>query len=1448
MVSAVLFLSFFIFLILNVPVAICLGLSSVCAILYSGTSLTIVATNMYSGISKFLLLAIPFFVLSGNIMAKAGISKRLIKFVNTCVGHKRGGIAIVCVIVACFFGAISGSGPATVAALGAVLIPAMVEEGGFSAPFSTAMMATSSSIAIVIPPSIAFVVYASITGVSIADMFAGGILPGILMGLALIFVIMIEVRKNGIQPTTKKASWGERFRAFGDAFWGFLMPVIILGGIYGGVFTPTEAAAVSVVYGLFVGMVIYREVKFKDLIDIFVESAKTTGGIMLIVACASLFSFVCTKFGISQAASELLGSVAHNQFIFLLIVNVIFLIAGCFIDANSAMYIFIPIMLPVCKALGYDLVAFGILATVNLAIGQVTPPVGVNLFVAISIKIKKGLEVSLQQISKAVVPMIAACIIVLLMVTYIPQISVCLPKAFAGSSYTGTSKLAGSTDSTAGDSSSEDYNVIGDYSDLGWEEQTWNFACSTTETSTWAKAGEQFGRLMEEATGGKVHVKVYAADQLTNGNQSEGIQALMNGDPVQISLHSNLIYSAFDPRFNVVSLPFIFDSVEDADTKLDGEAGDKMNALLEEYGLHCMGMAENGFRQLTNSVREVKSAYDMKNLKIRVAGSNLLMECYKRWGADATNMNWSETYTALQQNTVEGQENPLPAIDAASVQEVQKYCSMWNANYDCLFFCINGELYKDLTPEQQKVVDEAGKKAVDYERDINRSGDDEIKERWTDQNGVEITEYQDLDIDSFKNAVADIPQWYQEELVKEGYDETEVKELIDAFTSKTSGNYEVEDRSDLAWEEQTWNFACSTTETSTWAEAGRKFGEMMEKATGGKIHVNVYAADQLTNGNQSEGIQALMNGDPVQISMHSNLIYSAFDPRFNVVSLPFLFNSVEDADAKLDGAAGEKMKEILESYGVHCMGMAENGFRQLTNSVREVKSADDMKNLKIRVAGSNLLMECYKRWGADATNMNWSETYTALQQNTVEGQENPLPAIDAASVQEVQKYCSLWNANYDCLFFGINQEVYDKLTPKQQEVVDEIGQKAVQYEREINRAGDDEILNRWQTENGMDVTAYEDLDIDSFKKAVEDIPQWYEQELVKEGYDKSEVSELIAAFTSEEGSAAEYTMEDSSDLDWSEQTWNFACSTTETSTWAKAGEKFGELMEQATGGKVKVNVYAADQLTNGNQSEGIQALMDGDPVQISMHSNLIYSAFDPRFNVVSIPFLFQSVEDADKKLDGEGGEKMKEILGEYGLHCMGMAENGFRELTNSVRDIKSAEDMKGLKIRVAGSNLLMECYKRWGADATNMNWSETYTALQQNTVEGQENPLPAIDAASVQEVQKYCSMWNANYDCLFFCINQKLYDSLTPKQQKVVDEAGAKAVKYEREINRAGDNEIKKRWAEKNGVKITEYEDLDIDSFKKAVDGIEDWFVKELKSQGYDDGQELVNAFVTNTK
>ena len=428
MINLILFGSFFVMLFLNIHICVSLGMSSVFAMLFSGDKLSVVPTNVYNSMAKFLLLAIPFFVLSGNIMAKAGISTRLVQFIDDCIGHRRGGIAIVCVVVACFFGAISGSGPATVAALGIILIPAMINRGGFSAAFSSAMMATASSIAIVIPPSIAFVVYASITGVSVGDMFMGGILPGIMMGLALVIIIMIEVRRKGLPPSREKATWGERWKSFRTAFWGFLMPVIILGGIYGGIFTPTEAAAVSVVYGLIVGLFIYREVKIKDLYDLLVDSGKTTGGIMLIIGAASLFSYICTVHGISKAAQAVLLTVAGNKYIFLIIINVIFLIAGCFVDANSAMYIFIPIMYPVAQQLGIDLVHFGVIATVNLAIGQVTPPVGVNLFVAIGVSdklqnLKDKTKVTIETMSKAVWPMIIACVIALLLVTYIPFFS-----------------------------------------------------------------------------------------------------------------------------------------------------------------------------------------------------------------------------------------------------------------------------------------------------------------------------------------------------------------------------------------------------------------------------------------------------------------------------------------------------------------------------------------------------------------------------------------------------------------------------------------------------------------------------------------------------------------------------------------------------------------------------------------------------------------------------------------------------------------------------------------------------------------------------------------------------------------------------------------------------------------------------------------------------------------
>ena len=423
MIAAVLFLSFAILLLIGAPIAVCLGVSSVLAMLVQGAGRPIV-TIMSSlpqlfaaSTSKFVLLAIPFFILAGNIMEKAQISKKLIRLAEACVGHTKGGLAIVCVIVACFFAAISGSGPATVAALGLVLIPGMIRSG-YSPAFSAALMGCAGAIGVIIPPSITFVVYGSIADTSIGSLFIAGVVPGLLMGAALIIAALLVGRKMDLK-SLPKASGKERWDAFKDAFWGLLMPVIILGGIYGGIFTPTEAAAVAVVYGLVVGIFIYKTIRVKELFAILIDSASTTATVMFITASASLFAYVLTRARLDVAISNgLVNLSGGSTFIFFMIVNVILLIAGCFLDSTSALYIFTPLFVPVAQALGIDMIHLGVVMIVNLAIGLFTPPVGVNLYVACGVA-----KVDLKQISRAVVPLLVAALIVLLIITYIPFLS-----------------------------------------------------------------------------------------------------------------------------------------------------------------------------------------------------------------------------------------------------------------------------------------------------------------------------------------------------------------------------------------------------------------------------------------------------------------------------------------------------------------------------------------------------------------------------------------------------------------------------------------------------------------------------------------------------------------------------------------------------------------------------------------------------------------------------------------------------------------------------------------------------------------------------------------------------------------------------------------------------------------------------------------------------------------
>ncbi len=414
---------FVLLLVFGAPIAVCLGMSSVAAILVQGAGkpvdaiMSVLPRLCSSASSKFVLLAIPFFILSGNVMEKAGISGRLINLAEKCLGHIKGGMAIVCVVVSCFFAAISGSGPATVAALGLIMIPALIK-AGYPAAFSCALIAAGGAIGVVIPPSITFVVYGSIADASITDLFLSGLVPGLCMGAGLIVTALLVGRKLDLK-VLPRATGKERWQAFKGAFWGLLMPVIILGGIYGSIFTPTEAAAVSVFYGLAVGVFVYKELNVKKIISILVDSCSTTATVMFITMGATLFGYVLTRARLDLAIKGfMLAITGGNWIIFFLIVNVVLLIAGCFLDSTSALYIFTPLFAPVALELGIHPIHLGVVMIVNLAIGLFTPPVGVNLYVACGIG-----DIKIEEITKGIVPCLIAELVILLLVTYLPFIS-----------------------------------------------------------------------------------------------------------------------------------------------------------------------------------------------------------------------------------------------------------------------------------------------------------------------------------------------------------------------------------------------------------------------------------------------------------------------------------------------------------------------------------------------------------------------------------------------------------------------------------------------------------------------------------------------------------------------------------------------------------------------------------------------------------------------------------------------------------------------------------------------------------------------------------------------------------------------------------------------------------------------------------------------------------------
>ncbi|MBS7243138.1 MAG: TRAP transporter large permease subunit [Comamonas sp.] len=420
--AAIIFLILTALMVTGMPVSIALGLT-VLSFLFGFTDVPLesVALKLFTGIEKFEIMAIPFFILAGNFLTHGGVARRMINFATAMVGHWHGGLGLGGVVACALFAAVSGSSPATVVAIGSILLPAMAK-AGFPKRFGAGVIATSGALGILIPPSIVMVMYAVATNTSVGALFMAGVVPGLLLAMVLGGVTWWRARKNNY-PRLPKATWGERWVAFRKSFWGLFLIVVVMGGIYSGIFTPTEAAAMSAVYAFIVAVFVYKDMGLKDVSRVLLSSANMSAMLLYIITNAALFSFIMTNENIPQAMADWMLGNGLGVISFLLAVNIILLLAGNFMEPSSIMLIFAPILFPIAMQLGIDPIHLGILMVVNMEVGMCHPPVGLNLYVASGIT-----KMGITELTVAVWPWLLSMLGFLVLVTYWPNLSLWLPR------------------------------------------------------------------------------------------------------------------------------------------------------------------------------------------------------------------------------------------------------------------------------------------------------------------------------------------------------------------------------------------------------------------------------------------------------------------------------------------------------------------------------------------------------------------------------------------------------------------------------------------------------------------------------------------------------------------------------------------------------------------------------------------------------------------------------------------------------------------------------------------------------------------------------------------------------------------------------------------------------------------------------------------------------------
>jgi tripartite ATP-independent transporter DctM subunit/tripartite ATP-independent transporter DctP family solute receptor len=618
------------------------------------------------------------------------------------------------------FAWMSGSAVAAVGGLGEIEVKAM-KDHGYDVPFAASVATAASVLGPIIPPSIPMIIYAAMTDESVGRLFLGGIIPGLLMGISLMILIYLMARRRGY-PRDERVGWREKLAATRKAILPLLMPVIMLGGIASGIFTPTEAAAVAAAYALAISMLLYRTVRLKDLPRIFTDTMITTAVVTFIISTTSCFSF---QLSVVEAGDKIAAAVlgfTQNKYVVLLMLNILLLVLGAIMEAGVVLILFIPILYPIVTSVGIDPIHLGVIMAANLMIGVATPPVGMCLFVMSHIS-----KLRLETLMKAILPFLVPIIICLILITYVPSLVMALPNLAMPQA---ERKVAASVEQPT-----QTANVQAGQAAIRFDSTTRliKVGVSHSQSHSFTLALQRFGRNLEQQSGGRFRVKVYFGSQL---GSEKVLQEMLTLGTAEMTVTGLL--NTYEPLFAVFELPYLYRDRAHVLSVNTGPVMEQVAASLPERGIRLVGFYENGFRQITNSVRPINTPDDVAGLKIRTPENQAQIETFKALGASPVSMPFSDLYTALLLGTVEGQENPLQNIYSANLFEAQQYIAMTAHIYNSAYVLVSERFWQSLSQADQKLIRDCVEQSSRWQLSHMEKLDVELEQELKDK-GMQFT-------------------------------------------------------------------------------------------------------------------------------------------------------------------------------------------------------------------------------------------------------------------------------------------------------------------------------------------------------------------------------------------------------------------------------------------------------------------------------------------------------------------------------------------------------------------------------------------------------------------------------------------------------------------------------------------------------------------------------------